>query len=166
MSLIIDGDHVTPSGLPYQTGRRPSMGPDEVVVAVGNWKASKGVRRDASPRDPSFGLRWRSMAGETFDNLDEVAESMRWAVTPDNEPEPTLYRCMMEWHFGTIGPIFHVDPDGRSGWKGYHGALTPNASHVCDECAADWRANYPGHEVPSYTSAEAAELEATTEGKD
>lgn len=53
-------------------------------------------------------------------------------------------RCLMEWHYGTIGPLFHVDDDGRQGWRGFHGAQTPNVNRICDECIADTRENYPG----------------------
>lgn len=71
-----------------------------------------------------------------------------------------MNRCLMEYHYGTIGPLWHVDPDGRSGWKGYHGAPTTNAGHICDECLAEWRDDYPGYAAPSYTDEEAASLEA------
>lgn len=59
-----------------------------------------------------------------------------------------LYRCMMQWHYGTIAPTFHVDPDGETGWTGCHGAATENETGICDECAAEWANDYPRHDLP------------------
>lgn len=80
MSLRILGKHVAASGLLYETARRSTDPADVLTVAVGNWNASKSVKEDATPAGPGMPPRWRSQAGEVFDSLDEVAESMSWAV--------------------------------------------------------------------------------------
>ena len=54
----------------------------------------------------------------------------------------------MEWHYGTVAKIDHSDPDSPTGWHGLHGAPTGNSSGICDECAQDWRENYPGYDLP------------------
>jgi hypothetical protein len=59
-------------------------------------------------------------------------------------------RCWLEWHYGTIAPLWHNEPDGATGWVGFHGAPTPNPNHLCDECIADWHDNYPHHDLPSF----------------
>jgi hypothetical protein len=56
--------------------------------------------------------------------------------------------CGMQWHYGTIGPVNHTEPEGKTGWSGLHGALTTNPSGLCDECIVDWRENYPSYDLP------------------
>ena len=60
----------TPSGVPYTAVNNG----EETRVTVGHNKAAKRVRQDAR------GNRWRSLDGQTFDTLDEVADSMGWAL--------------------------------------------------------------------------------------
>ena len=62
----------TAQGTPYTVAKRDAYG--AVTVTVGDHKAAKRVKQDAS------GNRYRSLAGETFDTLDAVADSMRWAL--------------------------------------------------------------------------------------
>ena len=60
-----------------------------------------------------------------------------------------MYRCLMEWHYGTSGPVWHVgNTSGRYAWHGYHGAGTDNESRICDECADEWRDNYGTRPLP------------------
>ena len=69
----------TPQGTPYTVSNRDAYG--AVTVTVGNHAAAKRVRRDASPKIPGGGpLRWRSLDGQVFDTLDQVADSMAWAI--------------------------------------------------------------------------------------
>jgi hypothetical protein len=58
-------------------------------------------------------------------------------------PRRQAVECQSEWHYGTLGPRRHNDPTGPQGWNGIHGVPTLNPSGFCDECEADWRANYP-----------------------
>lgn len=61
---------ITPQGTPYTVTPRG----EAVTVTVGDHKAAKAVKQDAT------GNRWRSLDGQTFDSLDAVADSMRWAL--------------------------------------------------------------------------------------
>ena len=61
---------ITFAGTPYEVVNRG----EETRVTVGDNKAAKRVRQDAS------GNRWRSLDGQTFADLDEVADSMGWAL--------------------------------------------------------------------------------------
>lgn len=68
----------TERGTPYTVTGRDAYG--GVRVTVGDHKAAKWVRRDASPRYPNAPLRWRSADGQSFGSLAEVADSMAWAL--------------------------------------------------------------------------------------
>jgi hypothetical protein len=56
--------------------------------------------------------------------------------------------CGMEWHYGTIAPKDHSNPNSETGWHGIHGLPTSDASGLCDECQQDWHDNYPGYDLP------------------
>ncbi len=71
----------------------------------------------------------------------ESVETWEWAFTATRP-------CGMQWHYGTIAPVNHSDPQGPTGWTGVHGLPTTNPSGICDECAEDWRLNYPGYSLP------------------
>ena len=68
----------TELGTPYTVTQ--SNQHNVVRVTVGDHKASKLVKRDGAPRTPGTAFRYRSLADETFDTLDAVADSMRWAL--------------------------------------------------------------------------------------
>ena len=61
---------ITFAGTPYEV---VNLGKD-MLVTVGNNRAAKRVRQDAS------GNRWRSLDGQTFADLEEVADSLGWAL--------------------------------------------------------------------------------------
>ena len=61
---------ITFAGTPYEVVNNG----EDMRVTVGNNKAAKRVRQDAS------GNRWRSLDGQTFATLEEVADSMAWAL--------------------------------------------------------------------------------------
>lgn len=83
-----------------------------------------------------------------------------YASSFEADIRPVMRRCLREWHTGTVSDVFHVGPDGRTGWTGYHGALTANVGRICDECIRDWRENYPGYDLPVITPEKAAEIDA------
>lgn len=77
-------DTVTMTGTPYVTRALPGA---IVSVTVGDGDASKSVKRDAR------GNRWRSLDGQTFANLDAVADSMSWAIRAGSKPKGTSCRA-------------------------------------------------------------------------
>lgn len=68
-------------------------------------------------------------------------------LRPTTALRKVAVECHAEWHYGTIGPRVHTDPEGPSGWRGIHGAPTRNWSGLCDECEQDQRDNYPGRAI-------------------
>ncbi len=71
--MIITEQCTSPNGTPYTVTKRNAYGAVTVTVS-GLIDAAKGVKQDAT------GNRWRSLDGQTFDNLDSVADSMRWVL--------------------------------------------------------------------------------------
>lgn len=63
----MDTMNETPDGVLYTATERQGI----VTVMLANKRAAKRVKREAGG--------WYSQAGEVFQNLDAVADSMKWA---------------------------------------------------------------------------------------
>lgn len=52
-------------------------------------------------------------------------------------------RCQNEYHYGTIGPVWHHGPNPGTAWAGRCGRTIPDYLEYCEECWEGMHANWP-----------------------